>query len=62
MPIFLEDSQCMSPLQEKFDRKIPVLHINELLGIMLGNEDLIPIINESHIISIQSLLEKITDK
>ncbi len=58
---FFEDSQLMPSLEKKFNKKIPVIHINELLGLMLGNEDLIPLLNESHKISLKPLLDKILE-
>lgn len=59
---FMEDSQCMSELESKFDKKIPIIHINELLGMMIGNDDLIPLIKKSHKIDLQPLIDKIVTK
>ncbi|MHA1727110.1 MAG: heterodisulfide reductase-related iron-sulfur binding cluster [Promethearchaeota archaeon] len=59
---FMEESQCSPRLEAKFDEKIPLIHINELLGLMLGNEELIPLIKKSHKINLDSLIETIVIK
>lgn len=59
---FLEDSQFHARLEKSFDKKIPVIHINELIAVMLGNEELVETINGSHRISLQPIFDKIIVK
>ena len=59
---FLEDSQFHTRLEKSFKKKIPVIHINELIAVMLGNEELVETINGSHRISLQPIFDKIVVK
>ena len=57
--LWLEESQFVKELEEKFDKKIPLIHINELLGILLDIEGIKDLVTESHKVAIDALLEKI---
>ena len=59
---FLEESQFYPELENEFPDKIPIIHINKLLGIMLGNEEIPNILKKSHKISLDPLMEKILVK
>jgi heterodisulfide reductase subunit B len=58
---FLEDSQFLQELEGSFESKIPVMHINELIGLTLGNEKTIEALKSSHRISLDEIIEKIVN-
>lgn len=58
---FMEDSQCTSQLEQQFKSKIPIIHINELLGVMIGNEDIIEKVISSHKINIKPFIDKLIE-
>jgi succinate dehydrogenase / fumarate reductase cytochrome b subunit len=59
---WMEDSQLLPELRKRFDEPIPIIHINELLAIALGDEETLNYTQSSHKISLDSLLEKIVIK
>ncbi|MBD3353820.1 MAG: hypothetical protein GF364_20225 [Candidatus Lokiarchaeota archaeon] len=56
---FMEDCQLYPELTERYDRKIPIIHINELLSLMLGNDQIINQIIKSHKINIEEFVDTI---
>ncbi|MHA1342298.1 MAG: heterodisulfide reductase-related iron-sulfur binding cluster [Promethearchaeota archaeon] len=59
---FMEDSQNYPKLENRFKRKVPIIHINELFGILLGNEEIIEQVKTSHKIDPSPIIDKIIEE
>lgn len=59
---WMEDAQLTEQLTSKYDEPVPIIHINELLSLMLGHDDMIEKIIESHKIDPKPILQKIVGR
>jgi succinate dehydrogenase / fumarate reductase cytochrome b subunit len=59
---WMEDSQLLPELKKEYPEPIPIIHINELLAIALGDEETLSHVESTHKISLKPLLEKIVIK
>ncbi len=59
---WMEESQLLPEMKKLFPEPIPIIHINELMGIALGDEETLKHSKSTHSISVEPLLEKIVIK
>ncbi|MBN2157556.1 MAG: hypothetical protein JW776_16030 [Candidatus Lokiarchaeota archaeon] len=59
---WMEDSQLLPEVKNTYPDPIPIIHINELLAIALGDEETLSHAQTTHKISLKPLLEKIVIK
>lgn len=59
---WMEESQLLSELKNIYSEPIPIIHINELLAICLGDQETLSQAQTTHKISLKPFLEKIVIK